>query len=153
MSPLPILLLLFLLQPIMSGPSENSLEEDEDVDQAIAGTIPIPNHEFKFKDVVGQTGKYKGIKWEFVTLSCPPWEFKQKTKSDSDGQEVFICVGCDAIKKTVSCTAFKTVTDPLDPTKDQYSIFNTTWPGTDQHVCVPSGYADSVDRCRRDMFR
>ena len=131
---------------------EEDLSQDEDENSNEMSNM-LPPHKFKFKETIGQKGIYKGKRRVFVTLSCPPWEFKRKSKSEGDGQEVFICCGCDVLERQVSCTTFKTVTDSENSTKDQYQIFESTWLKPEMHICAPSGYADYVDRCRQDMLR
>ena len=55
---------------------------------------------------------------------------------------------CDALGRTVKVSAFKTVINPSDPTKDQYQIFEHLFPDDDDHICAPSGYGDYVDKCK-----
>jgi hypothetical protein len=98
----------------------------------------LPAHEFRFKQTLGQSGKFKGVTRIFVTLSAPPYDFRRKVKSLGDGHEVFICSGCDSLGRTVKATAFKTLRDPKDEMQDTYQLFNHLIPDPEDHVCALS---------------
>ena len=39
----------------------------------------------------------------------------------------------------------------MDPSKNEFSVFNNTWPSAEDHICVPSGIENQINKCKLAM--
>ena len=46
---------------------------------------------------------------------------------------------------------FKTCINQTDPSNNEYSVFNKTRSSAEDHICVPSGMEDQINKCKLAM--